>query len=234
MLALVLFFLVATLVPAQQPDVSASEKSATQQDVSNRSTEQENPIDKRDALNLNATKTLIAIVGGILGAIAFFWRLFDAFANYLQIDLDLSVENGFVIARTSVENKGVWSKRITNALLLIGPESEEPISTAQALFPKLQFPFTDQFKNIHQAKQVGVRAAIPLPSYYKENVRIGDENIGYDSPVALQSFQEGEAYSVRFLVFGGWRFHRSTQRAFVVPRQEARQRGLSSRALRRR
>lgn len=72
MLASVLFFLVATLVPAQQPDVSASEKSATQQDVSNRSTEQENPIDKRDALNLNATKTLIAIVGGILGAIAFF------------------------------------------------------------------------------------------------------------------------------------------------------------------
>jgi len=193
----------------------------TEQTVSPAPAEQQPAAENTKDSGLVTAGTLVAIIGSVLGAIAFFWKVTDAFANYLHIDLDLSIEEGFLIARTTVENKGTWSKRITNALLLVGPESEGPLDTATALLPDQQFEYTDDFKHIAIPTPCfeGERAVIQIRFYYKENKTISDEKIGYDCPVSLESFQEGKAYAVRFFIFGGWRLHRSTQRSFVIPKK---------------
>jgi hypothetical protein len=75
----------------------------------------------------------LKIIGSILGIIAFGWKISDLFAAYLHIRLDLKTQKKVIFAKVTVENKGSLKKRIDNALLLIGPEDENPIETFNQL-----------------------------------------------------------------------------------------------------
>ena len=55
-----------------------------------------------------------------------------AWRSYLHLDLSVNLEeDGSLSALTVVENKspGLVRKTITNAVLLVGPESEGPLAT---------------------------------------------------------------------------------------------------------
>lgn len=169
---------------------------------------------------IGLAKDGVTIVGGILGAIAFLWRVFDARKRFLHVELTVSQENGNAIAETIVENKGSQSKVIDNSLLLVGPENENPIDTAKALLPHQKIETTNDLeKVVLESATFGMegRAIIPVDFYYSENVNIADERIGYGVPLDVSQIPAGTPYAVRFYIFAEKHLHRSTEATFVLP-----------------
>src|SRR5262245_19103146 len=82
---------------------------------------------------MDVLKDVLSITGGVLGALAFFWKLSDVLISYFQ--LDVKVSDATVLA--TVENKGLVAKRVHYAALLIGPEQELPKITMTALAQEL-------------------------------------------------------------------------------------------------
>ncbi|MEP9357428.1 hypothetical protein [Sphingomonas sp. KR3-1] len=163
---------------------------------------------------------VLQILGAIGGLAALGWRLLDELSAYLRISLSVSVEKGWVLLGTTVENKGFRDKRISNALLVIGPEDESPIATVNALIQQNGDPrkcaYTNDFARIDRHLAEGDRMVIPLPYYFGENIAVADETLNYTAPVSTDALAPNLPYAVRFFLFGPNRLHRSTQNCFVV------------------
>ncbi|MHC5673973.1 hypothetical protein [Nostoc sp.] len=165
-------------------------------------------------------KDLLTIIGGVLGAVAFVWKVRDTSSSYIYIDLEVGNSvNEYCLIKATVENKGFSKKRIDNALLLLGPEDEPPIDTYSNLTGK-KFISTNQIAHSPVKKPIyggrPGRAVIPLPFFYEENVRIADEKASYTVPVKLDSFERGVPYAVSLFVVGENRLHRSTQDVLLI------------------
>lgn len=165
----------------------------------------------------------LKIVGASLGIIAFGWKLFDLFRAYLHIHLDLDHCGEFLLAKATVENKSSLRKRIDNAVLLVGPENENPVETYNRLAPIAGSMPTATCTNDITAERLPEpvydghgRMLIPLDFFYSENVAIADEHLSYVAPFQTASFQEGVPYAVRFFVWKKKRLHRSTHSCFVL------------------
>lgn len=166
----------------------------------------------------------IKLVGGILGIIAFVWKLLDAAVSYLYMDLSVEDKNGeCVIAKMSVENKGFFPKYIRYAFLLIGPESENPVETAQNISE--YFDINCKIKHARHIKRLKIndphytdtgRVIIPLPYFYLEQSNIGDEKLKYVIPIKTDTFSKSVSYSVRFFILRGLRIVRSTQDILIL------------------
>lgn len=171
---------------------------------------------------------IIAAIGLGLGMLSFGWHILNASKKYLHIDLTLIVDNArFISALTRVENTGWLRKRIDNALLLIGPESESPIDTFNAISKQSDIGIYAKSTNDIVAHEEDTicsgpkgRLLIPLPFYYSENVAIADERMSYRSPIVSEHLPTGVPYSVRFFLHSSGRLHRSTQDSFIVPNPE--------------
>lgn len=165
----------------------------------------------------------LKIIGAILGIAAFIWKVWDLFQSYLHIALTVKTDDGRPVARTTVENKSLKPKRIDNAILLIGPESETPIDTYNNIANS-----AGDIKPVKHTNQIVQRTVsnkicggkghliIPLPFYYSENVRISDEVVSYSAPLEKDDFELGVTYSVRFFISGKYRLHRSTHDCFTI------------------
>jgi hypothetical protein len=169
----------------------------------------------------------LQLVGGVLGVIAFFWKVWDSFNSYIYLHLELSQDkDGFLTAKTTIENKGLWSKSLDYAFLLIGREEENPQIIAKELIElerknrKLsdELPF-EQIKPRKPIYTESGRALIPLPFFYSEQSNIGDEKLTCRSSIDTSKFEKGVPYSVRFTIFGRGRV-RSTQDLFILNQQE--------------
>lgn len=62
---------------------------------------------------------------------------------------------------------------------------------------------------------------VPIPFYYEENVRIGNENLSFSFCLPTTDFEDNTAYSVRFFIFpkqveGKTKYHRSTADSFYI------------------
>ena len=69
-------------------------------------------------------------VGAVSGIVAFLWRIYDHHVSYLHIELRVDLKCGnYLTALTVVENRRLGRKKIKNALLLVGPEDEDPRDT---------------------------------------------------------------------------------------------------------
>jgi hypothetical protein len=80
-----------------------------------------------------------AVVGAITGRVALLWRIADEFGSFLRISLKVEEpKDDWITALTTVENKGYRAKKISNTFLLVGPESEGPLETAQAMVNEAQ------------------------------------------------------------------------------------------------
>jgi hypothetical protein len=168
-------------------------------------------------------------IGAVLGIIAFFWNVLDAFANYLHIDLAIEQHKlnskRYVTALATVENTGRLAKRIDYALLLIGPEDETPVATAKHIAKQINFDpdrisFTNDISllvtSTPEYAKDGQRALIPLPFFFSEQLTIGDETLKYRCTIDKSKLAKNSSYSVRFFIFGEYRLHRSTQDLFRV------------------
>jgi hypothetical protein len=165
----------------------------------------------------------LQLVGGVLGIIAFLWKVWDSFNSYIYLDLQVSQDtDGFVTAKTTIENKGLWSKPLDYAFLLIGKEEENPQTIAKELLEierkkrKLsdELPF-EQIKPRNPIYTEAGRALIPLSFFYSEQSSIGDEKLTCRTSIDTSKFEKGIPYSVRFTIFGRGRV-RSTQDLFIL------------------
>jgi hypothetical protein len=69
----------------------------------------------------------LAVSGGL---VAYAWNWYIAHWQFLHVELTLSESGNYLLAHTKVENKRSQAIPIDNSLLLIGPEDEDPIFTA--------------------------------------------------------------------------------------------------------
>ena len=165
-------------------------------------------------------KDLFALLAAIPGTIALIWNVRNYYASYLHISLRVDLnENGFLSTRAVVENKSISIKELSNALLLVGPEHEDPRDTMHELGFK-DVKETDDIVDfkIHRAKTgPNGRSLIPLPFFYSENDWISDEKVSYRAPINTRYIPKGVPYSVRFFISTPGRLHRSTHDSFVLP-----------------
>lgn len=169
----------------------------------------------------------VKLVGGLAGLTALTWRIWDEFSSYLRIAVkaETPIDN-WVTVLTTVDNKGNQRKNVSNAFLLIGPESESPIESASVVARAVSYNgvlrYTNQLENLSFEAPVYAdgRAFIPLSFYFSENVSIGDETLTYRVPVDVKQLRADIPYAVRFYVFGKGRLHRSTHDCFITERRE--------------
>ena len=165
----------------------------------------------------------LKLVGAILGIIAFGWKVWDTVVAFLHIELSIEIgKDKSLSALTIVENKRAIPRRIDNALLLVGPEEESPIATFNKISGSRgnKVVYTNEIvgrppdHQIHRGPEG--RLLMPLPFYYSENIKIGDEKLSYRAPIDTQSIPSGTPYSIRFFIGSRTRYHRSTQDSFVL------------------
>jgi hypothetical protein len=170
---------------------------------------------------------ILKSAGAILGVIAFLWKVWDEYASFLRISLQSGASKGrFASVTSCVSNPGLRAKKIYFAFLLVSPEAESPLQTANAILAATgateQLNCTNDLLKLKDilantgpiiAKYHG--ALIPLPFFYSEQLRIGDETLSYSTPIDTKFLKKGVPYSVRLFVFPLRRLHRSTQALLV-------------------
>lgn len=142
-------------------------------------------------------KDALTILGGALGAFAFFWRLWDTFVSHVKIDLQTSVlaqsastgQSGPVVATITIENQGMTPKRVSYAALLIGPPAASADTLAKRLCEAIapgdtasQHPLHQLYKLTYdkplQTEDKSV-ALVPLPFFYLHQAQIGNEKVQF-------------------------------------------------------
>ena len=180
---------------------------------------------------------IIGVLGLVLGIISFGWHVLNAHRKFLHIDLEVTLdEENYVSALTRVENTSWFSKKIGNAILLVGPVDESPIDTAKIIFEEndinADLQFTNDIAELNYPRTYTGpkgRAIIPLSFYYSfyysENIGIADERITYRESINPKKIPLHSPYSVRFFVapkrplfffLPSSRLHRSTHDSFVI------------------
>ena len=90
--------------------------------------------------SIDVLKIMGSIVGALAGTIALLWRLYDEIIrSFLGISIEVSEPaNGWITVLTTVENKSLRPKPVNFAMLLVGPEKESPVQTANVLMAALK------------------------------------------------------------------------------------------------
>jgi len=172
---------------------------------------------------MNSYSEILTAIGASLGFASFVWKIWDVRWGCLRIGMELiHYGEGRLRARTSVSNTRNYDRGIENALLLIGPERENPIRTANLLLVGIGECEVGSTNDLASRKfdgpitGEGGRMIIPLPFYYSENLKIGDEVVTASAPLPLERFEPGASYSVRFFLLPVGRYHRSTHDCFTA------------------
>ena len=163
---------------------------------------------------------IAAVIAAAPGVISLWLWGRDRRKSYLHIEVsvDLKYED-FLTVMTVVENKGLGRKKLKNALLLIGPEDEDPLDTVREL-TGISIDFTNgivEFRIDNVKSGSDGRCLIPIDFYHSENLWIADEKMSYRVPISTQGMMRGKPYSVRFFIYTPGRPHRSTHDCFILP-----------------
>lgn len=161
-------------------------------------------------------KDYLAIVGGILGSIAFVWRIWDLAVSHLELDLRVDYEDvprgssrKEPIFEVSIRNPGVATKKISFAVLLIGSESDPIDDIALSLCRQhrsdrrtkpLICLFDNRSNSMWRAKG-GVPQAVPLPFFYLDNAGIGNETIKFKRAIENASLKPDTRYRIYLVVY---------------------------------
>lgn len=177
---------------------------------------------------MKALLDVLSAVGGILGGISFFWRIWDEFGSYLILDLEIKTDvPGYAVAVATVENTRQRTKALNAAFLLIGPFDEDPVTTYNEIAASADLVaarFTNDILSADVSRQIvideGRRQLIPLTFFTSENVSIGDERLHCCVPIKLAAAHYSGPHSVRLLISGDsrWfrRLHRSVHDVILV------------------
>ncbi|MBA7538574.1 hypothetical protein ES705_30851 [subsurface metagenome] len=167
---------------------------------------------------------ILKLIGGLAGIAALIWKFYDIRKRYIKLKIAINHTEKTISILTAVENPTSSPKKIDNALLIISPEEEDIVPAINSITQvKKEVPeiksITD-LKNYKPTEKLYVDnryAILPLKYFYSgvENVHIADESITYRSSLDKSKFNSGN-YSVRFYVYCGGRYPRSSQDLLTI------------------
>jgi hypothetical protein len=92
-------------------------------------------------MEVSSLKDIFSIVTGVLGTLAFLWKVWDTITSHTQIDLEIQAldpdASSSLTALLSVENNGLTPKRIDYAALMFGPSNITLRDMAQLIAGRL-------------------------------------------------------------------------------------------------
>lgn len=138
-------------------------------------------------------KDILTILGGVLGAIAFVWRLWDAVASHLELELQIAQcgPRGREVqaALVKIGNSSPARKHISYAALFIGSIDSSLTSLAAdiAALPEIASSAGTSFgpmRRIYLARPLkaifspdGRIGIIPLPFFFVDQSHLGNEQL---------------------------------------------------------
>lgn len=167
---------------------------------------------------------IFKLVGGLSGIAALIWKFYDIRKRYIRLKIEVSQDNRGITVLTEVKNQNSSKKKINNALLIISPENQDIIPAINEIARvDNNLNIIDYISDLYcykPAESLYVNdeyAIIPLKYYYDgiENIHIADETLTYRSSIDNSKFIRGN-YSVRFYVYCGGRYPRSSQDLLVI------------------
>lgn len=161
-------------------------------------------------------KDVVSIIGGILGTLAFIWRVWDVVASHIRIELEIQAEGSsdgrVVTALLTIENQGLTPKRVSYAALLVGPH-ELPLSELTSRIATLinapptpgrrprgmrRIYYVRQREPIFDKnKQYGI---VPLPFLFAEQMQIGNEKLRQRIVLDIAKLRPDQHYAVYFVI----------------------------------
>lgn len=179
-------------------------------------------------------KDSLKIVGGIIAFLFGYMKYKEIKENeqneFIKIKASAKVEDGYLFIDTEVKNNLNDKKKVKHAFLLINDEAAENdfLANWHQFFMQKGFIFENpestndliRTRKFDSILSNGNQAYIPLPFYYKENVRIGNENICYRAHLKLANSVPRDSpklYHIRLFVFSvEGHLHRTTHTAVLL------------------
>ncbi len=188
-------------------------------------------LSKTFSLNINVTNNLSVellelistIIIAFVGIYIYLNRNRDEELNYLELNLNVIDENGYLKLRTEVTNPTRFDREIYFACLIV---NRSELSFLDILNEKMDTKINDP-NSIYKLNGNPLKisrdfAFIPLKYYYEENVRVGNEKLIYEVPIKSNNNTEDNLnfFDVRFFVFRGQEeinsYHRSVVCSFGI------------------
>jgi hypothetical protein len=161
-------------------------------------------------------KDIVSLIGGVLGAVAFFWRVWDVITSHIRLELEVkrdgTSDRGVVTALLTAENQGLTPKRIDYAALLIGPLELPLTSLASNIATLIDAPPSPDgrpraMRRIYLArrlepvfdrgKQYGI---VPLPFLFADQMQIGNEKLRQRIVLDTSQLRRDQHYGIYFVM----------------------------------
>jgi hypothetical protein len=168
------------------------------------------------------------------GLVAFWYEYTKNKNDFLDTSIDVENKITFYKIKTQVFNKSGLRKDVSYALLFISKQCIPPVTAMNQTLNKIQVPI--QFKHTNDFEQLKEQIdcpthttntyVIPLPFYYDENVRIGNESPAYTfsfnntDGVAGANILEDGIYTARFFIYCKGKLHRTTADTLIIGNQQ--------------
>jgi len=164
---------------------------------------------------------VLALFGLGLSIWNFTIALLDRHRTFTLVELTCTPAGNRSILTAKIDNSRRPQRRVGHALLVIGPEGENPIETfnetARSHGIALEVQDTNSFHRFPRDSSRfdgSCRAVIPLPFFYSENIAFGDEILTYSTSLRREDFPLTDVLEARFFLYpddAKKRYHRSTQ-----------------------
>jgi ABC-type nickel/cobalt efflux system permease component RcnA len=163
------------------------------------------------------------VIIAFVGIYIFLNRNRDEELNYLELNLNVIDENGYLKLRTEVTNPTQFDREIYFACLIVNRTN---LSFLDILNKKINTKITDP-NSIYELKGHPLKisrdfAFIPLKYFYEENVWVGNEKLIYEVPIKSKDITHDHLnfFDVRFFVFRERKdlksYHRSVACSFGI------------------
>lgn len=182
-------------------------------------------------LNLNINRVfsvellqfISTVIIAFVGIYLYLHRNRDEELNYLELNLNVIDENGYLKVRTELSNPTNFDRDVYFAMLIISKSGEPFLDIINS---ELQFNFKDTNSLIGlKDKSIYLKenfAFIPLKYYFKENIRVGNEKLIYEVPIKSKRNTNNDMnfFDVRFFMFRERKdlnsYHRSVACSFGI------------------
>jgi hypothetical protein len=157
----------------------------------------------KDNLTIEVLQLIFTVIIAFVGFYVYLHKNRDEELNYLEQNLSVINEQEYLKIRTEVNNPTLFDRDIDFACLFVTKSGASFIETINKEL-KSNFECTNTIAELLHKETVVTRnfAFIPLPYYYSENVKVGNEKLIFEVPIATDEKNNMmNFFDVRFFVF---------------------------------
>ncbi|WP_291109715.1 hypothetical protein [Flavobacterium sp. UBA6195] len=176
----------------------------------------------RNYFTTDVLQLISTIIIAFVGVYLYFEKNRDQELNYLELNLNTIHEQEYLKIRTEVNNQTFFDRDIVFACLFISKSESGFLETINKEL-KSNFKYTNNIIELLHKEAVVTKnfAFIPLPYYYFENVKVGNEKLIFEVTIATDEKNDMmNFFDVRFFVFRKSNelnpYHRSVSCSFGI------------------